>query len=229
MSVRWGLVGFKALFMVLFGGVGAGFLVAVVRARKEGCEPARVPGLALAIKRGLTDGDGSLAFEGRDMGARALVLVWNLISLPLPFLLCGEVAEKKNYLALIDLLFLLDGIGLFVWGDPAQPRVAGFRRDATDTRSLPGGRSAAISAALSIPGCRSTPRCASASFFPAFTVMRRQRPGDEILVFPPVGAKDPEVVRGISQILFQIAVVARVALRLDFDCRACCRTMPATA
>jgi protein involved in polysaccharide export with SLBB domain len=42
----------------------------------------------------------------------------------------------------------------------------------------------------------------------------RPRPGDEILVLPTVGAKNIEIARGISQILFQIAVVARVALDL---------------
>ena len=42
----------------------------------------------------------------------------------------------------------------------------------------------------------------------------RPEPGDEILVVPTVGAKNMEVARGISQILFQIAVVARVALDL---------------
>lgn len=42
----------------------------------------------------------------------------------------------------------------------------------------------------------------------------RPNPGDEILVLPTVGAKNMEVARGISQILFQIAVVARVALDL---------------
>jgi protein involved in polysaccharide export with SLBB domain len=42
----------------------------------------------------------------------------------------------------------------------------------------------------------------------------RPEPGDEILVIPTVGAKNMEVARGISQILFQIAVVARVALDL---------------
>ncbi|HNP35707.1 MAG TPA: polysaccharide biosynthesis/export family protein [Woeseiaceae bacterium] len=42
----------------------------------------------------------------------------------------------------------------------------------------------------------------------------KPQPGDEILVLPHIGAKDLEVVRGISQILFQIAVVARVALDL---------------
>ena len=42
----------------------------------------------------------------------------------------------------------------------------------------------------------------------------RPRPGDEILVLPEVGARNIEIARGISEILFQIAVVARVALDL---------------
>ena len=42
----------------------------------------------------------------------------------------------------------------------------------------------------------------------------KPQPGDEILVLPTVGAKNMEVARGISEILFQIAVVARVALDL---------------
>jgi hypothetical protein len=42
----------------------------------------------------------------------------------------------------------------------------------------------------------------------------RPMPGDEIIVVPTVGSKTLEVARGISQILFQIAVVARVALDL---------------
>lgn len=42
----------------------------------------------------------------------------------------------------------------------------------------------------------------------------KPEPGDEILVLPTVGARTLEVARGISEILFQIAVVARVALDL---------------
>ena len=42
----------------------------------------------------------------------------------------------------------------------------------------------------------------------------RPNPGDEILVLPKVGVRKLEVARGISQILFQIAVVAQVALNL---------------
>ncbi len=39
-------------------------------------------------------------------------------------------------------------------------------------------------------------------------------PGDEILVLPNVGTRNVEVARGIAQVLFQLAVVARVALDL---------------
>jgi len=42
----------------------------------------------------------------------------------------------------------------------------------------------------------------------------RPNPGDEILVLPRVGVRKLEVARGISQILFQIAVVAQIALDL---------------
>lgn len=42
----------------------------------------------------------------------------------------------------------------------------------------------------------------------------RPSPGDEILVLPTVGVRSMEVARGISEILFQIAVVAQVALDL---------------
>ncbi len=48
----------------------------------------------------------------------------------------------------------------------------------------------------------------------AETGRARPAPGDEILVLPAVGARNLEVARGISEILFQIAVVARVALDL---------------
>ncbi len=40
----------------------------------------------------------------------------------------------------------------------------------------------------------------------------RPQPGDEILVIPTVGARTLEVTRGLTQILFQIAVVAGVAM-----------------
>jgi protein involved in polysaccharide export with SLBB domain len=42
----------------------------------------------------------------------------------------------------------------------------------------------------------------------------RPQPGDEILVLPTVGARSLEVVRGITEILFQVAVIAGVVVDL---------------
>jgi protein involved in polysaccharide export with SLBB domain len=40
----------------------------------------------------------------------------------------------------------------------------------------------------------------------------KPRPGDEILVLPEVGSRNIEVTRGITQILYQIAIAAKVIL-----------------
>jgi hypothetical protein len=40
------------------------------------------------------------------------------------------------------------------------------------------------------------------------------RPGDEIMVMPRIETKNVEVARGITQIVYQIAVAARIALGL---------------
>src|SRR5690606_2129558 len=39
-------------------------------------------------------------------------------------------------------------------------------------------------------------------------------PGDEILVLPKVGMRNVEVARGITQILYQLAIAARVVVDL---------------
>ena len=48
-------------------------------------------------------------------GVWAFAVFWNLISAPLPFILYDEVVNKKNYIALVGLLFTLVGIGLLTW------------------------------------------------------------------------------------------------------------------
>ena len=42
----------------------------------------------------------------------------------------------------------------------------------------------------------------------------KPKPGDEIMVLPEIGSRSIEVTRGITQILYQIAIAARVALDL---------------
>ena len=45
-------------------------------------------------------------------------------------------------------------------------------------------------------------------------IRERPRPGDEIMVLPVIGSKNIEVTRGISTILYQLAIAAKVVLDL---------------
>lgn len=115
-NVRWGLIGFKSIFLFVFGGVGLGLLIFVWRTPPERdatrSEYKDSPWLLNDAWQTPTIRSSSRTAM---WGAWAFAAFWNLISAALPFLLYEEVVEKQNYIALIGLLFPLIGIGLLVW------------------------------------------------------------------------------------------------------------------
>lgn len=115
-SIRWGLLGFKSIFLFVFGGVGLGLLIAAWRAPKEKDETLPQfqdsPWLLNDDWQTATIRSSSKAAM---WGAWFFAGIWNLISAPLPFMLVEEITEKQNYLALVGLLFPVVGIGLLVW------------------------------------------------------------------------------------------------------------------
>jgi hypothetical protein len=116
-DIRWGMVAFKAVFMVAFGGGGLALLLAVphINLRRNG-----TPNPLYQAQPWLANQDWHTA-EVRSTARGALyfawifAVIWNAISAPMPFMVYGEVTEKQNYAALIGLLFPLVGIGLLVW------------------------------------------------------------------------------------------------------------------
>lgn len=115
-DVRWGLVGFKSIFALVFGGVGLGLIIYVFRSRpaKDPADPAYkdAPWFANDDWQSATIRSGSKTAMYVSWGFAAF---WNLISAPLPFVVYGEVVDKQNYVALVGLLFPLIGAGLIVW------------------------------------------------------------------------------------------------------------------
>ena len=115
-GVRWGLMGFKSIFLFVFGGVGLGLLIAVWRAPKEKDKSLpqyqsspwllnnqwQTPTIRSSSKMVMWAAWGFAAF-------------WNSISAVTPFLAYREIVEKQNYIALVALLFPLVGIGLITW------------------------------------------------------------------------------------------------------------------
>jgi len=115
-SIRWGMVGFKSIFLFVFGGVGLGLLIFVWRAPKE--KDKSDP--RYADSPWLLDDDWQTATirsssKASMYGVWAFAALWNLISAPLPFVMYDEVVNKGNYLALVALLFTAVGIGLLTW------------------------------------------------------------------------------------------------------------------
>ena len=115
-GIRWGLLGFKSIFLFVFGGVGLGAIIFIWKAPKE--KDKTLPEYA-ASPWLLNDAwqTASIRSSSKNAmyGAWAFAGIWSLISAPLPFLLYEEVLEKENYIALVGLLFPLVGIGLIVW------------------------------------------------------------------------------------------------------------------
>ena len=125
-SVRWGLIGFKSIFLFTFGGVGLGLIILVFRApqEKDPSAPAYRDRPWLANDRwqtALLKSNSKAAM----WGGWAFAAFWNLVSAPLPFVVYTEVTEKNNMPALLGLLFPLVGIGLITW---AVKRTLEWRR-----------------------------------------------------------------------------------------------------
>lgn len=112
-DIRWGMVAFKAVFMVAFGGGGLALLLAVphINLRRDG-----TPNLLYHAQPWLAN-PGWQTAEIHSNSKTTMyftwffAVIWNAISAPLPFLLYTEVTEKQNYAALLGLLFPVIGIG----------------------------------------------------------------------------------------------------------------------
>ena len=115
-SLRWGLIGFKSIFLLVFGGVGLGLLVAVWRAPKK--RDQALPEYQRQPWRLNPAWDGNRIRSASRLsmwGMWAFAALWNLISAPTPFIAYSEIVDNDNYLALVALLFPLVGILLISW------------------------------------------------------------------------------------------------------------------
>ena len=115
-QVRWGLIGFKSIFLLVFGGFGLGMLIFAFRRRAA--KDSDAPEFQSAPWLQNSDWQGTAIRSNSKLtmwGAWGFAVFWNLISAPLPFVLYDEVAEKQNYVALIGMLFPVIGIGLLIW------------------------------------------------------------------------------------------------------------------
>lgn len=115
-GVRWGLLGFKAIFLFVFGGIGLGLLIAIWKApAPKDLTLAKYEDAPWLRNDAWQTSSIRSNSKSAMYGAWIFAILWSLVSAPIPFLLYEEVVAKQNYLAIIGALFPLVGIGLLIW------------------------------------------------------------------------------------------------------------------
>jgi hypothetical protein len=115
-DVRWGMVGFRSIFVVVFGGVGFGLLIGGwLKARDKGASDPRYADRPWLLNDDWQTSSVRSGSRASMWAAWGFALFWNAISAFAPFIAWREVVENDNYPALLALLFPLVGIGLLVW------------------------------------------------------------------------------------------------------------------
>ncbi|MDY7093636.1 MAG: DUF3592 domain-containing protein [Acidobacteriota bacterium] len=114
-EVRWEKLGFYALFMVTFGGVGFGLIIfGFIGTRRLGKQLARQtedPGHPWRWREDWADKTIQYTDRAGAIGWVIFALLWNAVSSPILFVF-QEEWESGNHLILIGLLFPLVGIWL---------------------------------------------------------------------------------------------------------------------
>ena len=117
-DVRWGMFGFM-IFPLLFGGVGGGIIYWGRHAKKVNSKELEYqelyPQQPWMWKEEWHDNVIKSSNKTLLWMSVIFATIWCLISAPILFIIPNEILDKKNYLALIALLFPLIGIGLVSW------------------------------------------------------------------------------------------------------------------
>jgi len=116
-NIRWGMVGFKMIFVVVFGGIGMLLLIAIwlPRAPETDQSDPEYQASPWLLNKHWQSATIRSSSKKTMWNAWAFTLLWNAISAALPFIVYSEVVDDDNYLALIALLFPIVGLGLLVW------------------------------------------------------------------------------------------------------------------
>lgn len=149
-DLRWGMLGFKMMFVLMFGSVGIGLIVGTLRAKINTTshpESSSKPWLAQrewANREVTCDTNSSLWFIW------GFTLLWNLISLPAAFAV-PEVLAEGSPIILVVLFFPLAGIYMLFW---ATKSTLGWRRFGQLRLTLdpyPGSIGGQVGGSLDIP------------------------------------------------------------------------------
>jgi hypothetical protein len=112
-DIRWGLLGFGLIFVVVFGGVGGGFIYAGLRGAKTAVPPA-ADAKPWLKRPEWNAGEIRSGAKGGMYFAWVFASIWNLVGIPAAFFV-ASVWREHGTVALLILIFPLAGLLLLIW------------------------------------------------------------------------------------------------------------------
>ncbi len=141
-ELRWGLMGFHLIFVVCFGGVGAGLIAGGAYARRSAARKAALqeahggePWLwnPQWASRRIRSGSKTAAIATTGFAA-----FWNAISAPVAFILPGKAMDEGEPWLFVFMVFPLIGLVLAIAAARAVARYRKFGRSTFELETLPG-------------------------------------------------------------------------------------------
>ena len=149
-DMRWNLLGFKMIFVLVFGGVGIGLMVLTLRAKTGATDH---PESSIKPWLGQQEWASSqiVCKEKHNLWfIWAFALFWNLVSLPAASAIPEEFASG-NKLILIALIFPLAGIYLLVWAIKYSLSWRKFGQLVLNLDPYPGSLGGQVGGTLEVP------------------------------------------------------------------------------
>ena len=114
-ELRWGLLGFSMVFVLVFGGVGLGILLYAFMAPLDKLDSAEGDSKPWLTRRDWASPEIKCNGKALLWASWGFAIFWNLIAIPTGVQSVLEVVHKDNTAALAGLLFPLVGAGLLAW------------------------------------------------------------------------------------------------------------------
>ena len=141
-DLRYGLVGFYLLFVVLFGGAGFGMIAAGLygsrKAKRHEELEALHPDEPWLQNEDWNEGRIRSSTKAAFITSAVFAGVWNLLSMPVVVFAHEQIFDPDNRIALVALLFPIVGVGLVVWAARSFIQWRKFGESIFEMRTIPG-------------------------------------------------------------------------------------------
>jgi len=153
---RWEQIGFLLIFVLVFGGVGLGIIVSgaasLGKGRHAKMQKTLQPDKPWTWKQDWAQGVIISSNRTEMWAAIVVTSFWNVIALPVAFMVLGDVMSRKTgALALLVLIFPAIGLGLLAWMIRSIAKWRKFGESRIEMASTPGVIGGALGGAICVP------------------------------------------------------------------------------